>query len=96
MVARADILIQHQIIMARPTKKRAMFMAVSKSVRNSSLGLTFLSYELTMSQILGRRRATLTDLPTEVIAKIMKCLEVTDCASLTLSCKHLARIATDH
>jgi hypothetical protein len=36
-----------------------------------------------MSQILGRRRAKLADLPTEVIAKIMKCLEVVDCVSLT-------------
>jgi hypothetical protein len=79
--------------MAHPTKRRAMFMTVSKSVRNNSLGLT---YELTMSQILGRRRAKLTNLPSEVIAKIMKCLEVTDCASLTLSCKHLAQIAMNH
>ena len=38
----------------------------------------------------------LLDLPTEVIVKVMKLLHITDCASLTLTCKRMARIAMTH
>lgn len=38
----------------------------------------------------------LTDLPNEILVRLMCHMEVTDSPSLALNCKHLARVATVH